>query len=118
MKSQILKKIIQDGPINVSSLENMLKVLDIESSDREVRLAVAELVQEGWPIVSGNKGYWIAKSLKDKRVCIQRLRSQVKAVEQRIKDLNKAYYSFQNKGNRDLYNLLKNQKRKIKRRKL
>lgn len=116
MKMQILKAIIQDEPIKAAELTKRFAIEDKgDRRNRTVRMIVAELVQEGWPIVGTNNGYLLAKSLREKRKWIARFRKQIVSMEQRIKDLNRAYYAF--KSNEHIYRrLIKKPKRIIKRR--
>ena len=120
MKTKVLKAIIQDGPITAKRIVERFEIED-DPSHRIVRTIVADLTLEGWPIVSGNRGFWIAKSLRDRRIYKSRLRAYIKSIQQRILDFENAYQGF-NATNRKLYRKLKRQanreKRKIKRRKL
>ena len=120
MKTEVLKKIIVDGPITAKKIVESCGIEDDDPSHRLVRIIVNDLTLEGWPIVGGARGFWVAKSLRDRRLYKRRLRSYIKSTEQRILDFENAYQGF-NDTNRKLYRKLKRQakrsQRKIKRRK-
>lgn len=81
-------------------------------------MIVNDLTEDGWPIASTNQGFFIAKSLRDRRKYKQRLLKHLIGTRKRISKFEEAYQQFKNKNIRHYLLLAKKPKRKIKRRKL
>jgi predicted transcriptional regulator len=113
MKTKILKTIIQHGPITARDIKTRC---DIECDDthRSIRLIIEELTTDGWPIASNNKGFFIARNLKERRLYKQRLSKQIGGLKERLVEFESAWETF--KSNEDYYLKLIRPQRKIKRR--
>jgi len=74
LKDEMVYDLIQGYPIYQ---KEFAKKYDI--SERQVRRLIRDLRFEGYPIISGNEGYWIAAGDDEIKYMINRLASQIKA---------------------------------------
>ena len=74
LKDEMAYDLIQGYPIYQ---KEFAKKYDI--SERQVRRLIRDLRFEGYPIISGNEGYWIAAGDDEIKYMINRLASQIKA---------------------------------------
>lgn len=70
-----------------------LKVL-FKVTEREVRDVVNTLRAEGYPICSGNQGYYFAATEDELKVTIQQLRSRVNQINNAIHGLSSGEWDF------------------------
>ena len=62
------------------------------TEDRQMRRAIEELIQQGYPVCSssGKGGYYLASSKEEREVCIRELASRRECLDQRIRQLRSA----------------------------
>lgn len=118
LQRKVLQLIINEGPIiaNKIRIACQIEKEDNDPSNRNVRTIIAELTKEGWPIASGNNGFYLAYQRKDKRRYKKRLWTYIAGIRSRIKEFNNAWRKF--KGDENYYMHIINDSRRQKRRKI
>ena len=84
-KQAILGFITDHGPIKRRVLFNLMqhycRVNDLENvTDRKLRLLIAELIQDGEPIASSEKGYSIIQNVEQLRQAVNYLKLKAKTI--------------------------------------
>jgi len=88
--ARVLGTITCDKPMKARVLVEMLfKSRKVETTDREVRLAINELVAQGLPICSTNGGYYLALKSEEVAPATRYIDSYAKELLQRRSRLNR-----------------------------
>lgn len=91
MKTEIYATIKLMSPIKRKVLLMTLQQLYPDLTDRIMRLKVAELIQDGKCIASGNNGYSIIENMTDLENAMTYLKSKAFPLFKRAKDLHKNF---------------------------
>lgn len=122
LQRKVLQLIINEGPIiaNKIRIACQIEKEDNDPSNRNVRTIIADLTKDGWPIASGNSGFYLAYERRDKRKYKRRLWAYIKGIRLRIKEFNGAWRKFKSDENYYMHIIQesrRSKRRKIKRRK-
>jgi len=91
MKKEILRLIESAGPIKRINLLHQIHKIQVQNNvskesyiplitDRKMRLLIVELIQDGEPIASSEKGYSIIKNVRELTEAVNYLKAKSKSI--------------------------------------
>jgi len=80
VKERLLFKIKMQGPINRKALLTEMLLHFPELRDRRMRKLVEELIRDGHPISSSEKGYSIIQNVEQLRAAVEYLKAKARAI--------------------------------------
>jgi len=80
MKDKLLHNIKVHGPVKRSKLLVMMQLHYPELRDRKMRLFIAELIMNGEPISSSEKGYSIIQNVRELTEAVEYLKSKARSI--------------------------------------
>ena len=91
MKDKLLHNIKVHGPVKRSKLLVMMQLHYPELRDRKMRLSIAELIKDGEPISSSEKGYSIIRNIRELTESMDYLNIKAKSISIRKNKLLSNY---------------------------
>ena len=85
---------VSTGPVNALTVKELADILEIKIKHEtgvNLRNYIRELIEEGHPIASCDKGYYYVDSLHDLRNYLTNLDKRIKGIKERKKNMIKAY---------------------------